>query len=199
MKGIENITGKIAADAQAEIDRINADAAAQAAEITAGYEAKAKKEAADILEKGEKNAAERGKRLVSAAEMESKKMVLAAKQEMLDEAFELALDKLTKLPEEEYVDFLAKLVVRASSTGREKIIMNVSDRARYGVKAATLANDLLEKAGKPAHITLSEQTRDIKGGLLLSDGPIEVNCAFETLVRLARGKITGEVSKALFY
>lgn len=198
MKGIENITGKIAADAQAEIDRINADAAAQVAAITAGYEAKAQKEAADILAKGEKNAQERGKRLVSAAQMESKKMVLAVKQEMLDQAFELALDQLTRLPEGEYVDFLAKLVAETSVTGKEKLIMNVADRARYGVKAATRANELLEKAGKPANITLSEQTRDLKGGLLLSDGAIEINCAFETLVRLARTQVTGEVTKVLF-
>ena len=36
------------------------------------------------------------------------------------------------------------------------------------------------------------------GGLLLSDGAVEVNCALETLVRLSRTDVTGEVSKLLF-
>ena len=71
MTGIENITGRIQADAQAEIDRIDADARAQADKITAAYAARAERECADILERGAKSAAERGDRLVSAAQMEA--------------------------------------------------------------------------------------------------------------------------------
>jgi V/A-type H+-transporting ATPase subunit E len=47
-------------------------------------------------------------------------------------------------------------------------------------------------------ITLSEQTRPIQGGLLLSSGAVEVNCALETLVRLSRTELTHEVSELLF-
>ncbi len=198
MTGIENITGRIQADADAEIAQIRQDAASQVEQIEADYEKLARREADEILAKGERAADERGKRLVSAAQMESKKMILAAKQEVLDEAFALALQKLLKLPEAEYVDLLAKLIEKASSTGREQVILNQADRARYGVRACVKANELLEAQGKTGGITLSEQTRDIQGGLLLSDGAIEVNCAFETLVRLVRSEITGEVSKVLF-
>ena len=73
MTGIENITGRIQADAQAEIDRIDADARAQADKITAAYAARAERECADILERGAKSAAERGDRLVSAAQMEARR------------------------------------------------------------------------------------------------------------------------------
>ena len=45
MQGIENITSRIQADAQAEIDKILADARTQAADIAARYEAQAQKEA----------------------------------------------------------------------------------------------------------------------------------------------------------
>ena len=47
-------------------------------------------------------------------------------------------------------------------------------------------------------MTLSEQTRPIQGGLILSDGDVEVNCSFETLVRLIRGETDREVAKVLF-
>ena len=198
MTGIENITGRIAADAQAEIDQINQQAADQASRIRQDYERLAEMEADEILTKGERAADERGKRLVSAAQMEAKKMTLAAKQEVLDEAFALALDKLCALPEAECIDLLAKLIVKASSTGREQVILNRVDRARKGVKACEKANALLEAAGKTGSITLAEETRDIRGGLLLRDGAIEVNCAFETLVRLIRSEMTGEVSAVLF-
>ena len=60
--------------------------------------------------------------------------------------------------------------------------------------AVTRAN---EKLGD-GRLTLSEQTRPIKGGLILSDGDVEVNCTFETLVRLQRGEMDREVAKVLF-
>jgi V/A-type H+-transporting ATPase subunit E len=198
MTGIENITGRIQADADAEIAQIRQDAAAQVEQIQADYEKLSRQEAEEIVEKGQKMADERGARLVSAAQMEAKKMTLAAKQEVLDEAFALALEKLTKLPEEEYVTLLANLIVKASSTGHEQVILNQVDRARYGVKACVKANEQLEAAGKVGGITLSEQTRPIQGGLLLSNGAVEVNCALETLVRLSRTELTREVSELLF-
>ena len=47
-------------------------------------------------------------------------------------------------------------------------------------------------------LTLSEETRPIQGGFILVDGDVEVNCAFETLVRLQREKLEKEVADALF-
>ena len=105
-----------------------------------------------------------------------------------------ALEKLTGLPDSEYVDLLAALAVEASATGREAVILSPKDRARYGKAAVTRAN---EKLGD-GHLTLSEQTRPIQGGLILSDGDVEVNCSFETLVRLIRGETDREVAKVLF-
>lgn len=198
MQGIENITGRIQADAQAEIDLILADADAQAGRISAGYASRADRECADILARGEKSAEERGRRLVSAAQMESRKMILATKQEMLDRAFDLALEQLLHLPEADYITLLAKLAAACARTGTEQLILNPNDRARMGAQVAAQANLLLSGAGRTGALTLSELTRPIRGGVLLSDGAVEVNCALETLVRLSRTEVTGEVSKLLF-
>lgn len=198
MQGIENITGRIQADAQAEIDRIQADAAREAQRITDGYAARAERECAGILARGEANAAAAGSRLVSAAQMESRKRTLAAKRETLDKAFDLALDKLIRLPEADYTALLVKLTVSAAVTGTEQLILNQSDRERLGSQIVAQANLSLKKSGKTGSITLSEETRPIRGGLILSNGAVEVNCALETLVRLSRSQITGEVSKLLF-
>ena len=227
MNGIEKITHRIDQDAQSEIDKILGDARAQAAEILARYEAQAQKESEDIVARGEKNAAERQDRLASVAQMEAKKLTLATKQEMLDKAFDLALDRLVSLPDEEYVALLADLAARAATTGREQLIFSQKDRARIGKQVVAAANEKLAKAVAPelpdalaeskagaildkvvsgasallagtGMLTLSEETRPLRGGFILSDGDVEVNCAFETLVRLERGEISGEVAKALF-
>ncbi len=198
MNGIEKITQRIAGDAKQEAEAIVNQAKAEANEILARYQAQAQRETEETLAKGKAQADARRSRLNSAAEMTARQKNLAVKQEMLDKAFDLALEKLCSLPEKEYVELLAQLTVKASSTGREQLILSKTDRARYGVKVATKANSLLEKAGKTARLTLSQESREFRGGLLLADGDVEVNCTFETLVRLTRNSASGEVAKVLF-
>ena len=194
MDGIEKITGRIAADASQEIAAIQAEARRQADEIAGRYEAQARRESEDILARGRRAADERVERLASVAQLDARKLELAAKQEMLSKAYDLALEKLVNLPDKEYVNLLADLAVKASSTGREAVIFSQKDRARYGKAVVTQAN---EKLGD-GHLTMSEQSRPIQGGLILSDGDVEVNCTFETLVRLQRGEMDREVAKVLF-
>ena len=194
MNGIERITQRMEDDAQREIDEILSAAQAQAAEITQSCQAQAEREAREIVDRGRRNADERVERLASVAQLDARKLELAAKQEMLSKAYDLALEQLVNLPDKEYVDLLADLAVRASSTGREAVIFSQKDRTRYGKAVVTQANERL----KDGHLTMSEQSRPIKGGLILSDGDVEVNCTFETLVRLQRGEMDREVAKVLF-
>ena len=193
MQGIENITNRIKADAQAEIDKINAQADAQIAEINASYAAKAAKEEADILAKGEISAKERESRLVSSAQMDAKKEILSAKQKMINQAYELALDKLAKLPEADYIGLLAGLA-KSASAGGGVLTFNAADKEKIGAKVAEKANALLG-GGK---LTVSENTAPIKGGFLFKDGAVEVNCSLETLVKTVRTDTTGEVNAILF-
>lgn len=193
MNGIEKLTQQISADAQTEIDALTAEAQAKADAISADYAQRAQKAADDIRVKGEAAAAQREERLISMAAMEGRKEMLSGKQEMVSRAFDLALDKLCALPEEEYVALLARLAA-ACAAGGEQLIFSQKDRTRVGKAVVMAANEALGGG----NLTLSEQTRPIRGGFILSDGDVEVNCAFETLVRLQRGEISGEVAKVLF-
>ena len=128
------------------------------------------------------------------AKMEARRDILATKQELIGRAFDLALEKLLELPEKEYVALLSDLAVKASSTGKEAIIFSQKDRTRYGKTVVTQAN---EKLGG-GHLTLSEQTRPIKGGLILQDSQVETNCSFEVLIHLQRNTLSAEVAQVLF-
>ena len=57
---------------------------------------------------------------------------------------------------------------------------------------------MLHRPSKTAELTLSPTTGDFQGGLLICDGDVEVNCTFETLVRMVRNEVVGDVTKALF-
>ena len=94
---------------------------------------------------------------------------------------------------------LAGLAVQASSTGKEKLIFSAPDRAQVGKAVVVAANEKLAKAAAGAGmLTLAEETRPMDGGFILSDGAVEVNCTFDTLIRLQRGALAGEVAKVLF-
>lgn len=227
MNGIDKIIGRISGDAQEEIDAILSQARSEAADITAKYEAQAQAEAADILSRGERSAVERGERLASVAQLECRKANLAVKQQVIDEAFQLAKERLLALPEEQYVDLLAELAAKASSTGREKLIFSQADRARVGKTVVVAANEKLARAVAPklpdevtdsragalldkvvagasallngtAMLTLSEETRPMEGGFVLSSGSTEVNCTFDALIRLQRDALAIQVANVLF-
>ena len=195
MNGIEKITGQIGADVQKEIDALMADAKAKAEETAQRYEAQAKREAEALLERGEKRAAEHEDRLVSTARLEAKKQVLAAKQALVEKAFDQALEQLLALPEQEYIDLLARLAVSAVTTGREQVALSQKDRARYGKQIVTRAND---KLGEKGRLTLAGESRPIQGGLILVGDRVEANCSFETLIRLQKESMTAQVAQILF-
>lgn len=193
MNGIERITQRIDGEAQVEIDRITADAKEKAAQIAAKYRTQAEREASDLSARNVKAAAEREERLVSVSQMEARKVTLAAKQEMVEKAFSLALDQLCSLPEKDYIDTVAGLLILAAPAGRGQVIFSEKDRDRIGAAAVMEANRRI--GGK---LILSDETRPIRGGFILSDINVEVNCTFETLVRLQKGEMAGEVAGRLF-
>lgn len=204
MNGIEKITGQIDADVQKEIDAALDQARAQAQEIEARYASQAEAQAEAIRRKGEQDSALRQERLVDVAKLEARKTLLAAKQDMVGQAFDLALKKLLALPDQEYIALLAKLAVAASRTGREQVIFSQKDRSRYGKQAVTMANEMLAKKAGPraaesaGMLTLAEEARPMAGGLILRDGRVETNCSFEVLIHLQRDALSAEVARALF-
>ena len=225
MRGIETITQRIAQEAQGEAEGILDKARQEAAAIQERYQAQADKEAAELKGKNEKAAAQRQERLISAAQMEARKTLLSARQEMVERAYQRALEKLCSLPREQYVELLAAMLVRASSTGREEVVFSPEDREGAGKAAVARANELQAKEAAPelplgdgvvanllnkvaagvsafaqgtAMLAVSEETRDISGGFILKDGRIEVNCTFDALVRAEREQTAGEVAKLLF-
>ena len=227
MDGMEKIMTRIQEDADREIAQRNTQTDQQIQELQTQAQAQADRERGEILVRGRRAAEERLERLKSAAQMERRKLELAAKQEVLGEAFEKALEKLCTLPDEEYIQLLTALVLQAASTGREQLIFSPKDRNRIGKAVVVAANEALVKQVAPelpdsltdskvgaflgkmvnsataqitgtGLLTLSEETRPIQGGFILVDGPVEVNCSFETLLRLQREKLEKPAAEILF-
>lgn len=227
MNGIDKITSRIESDARAEAEAILREGEANAARIRGEYEAQAEEQGKAAEAAGRQAAEDLYDRLVSAARMDGKKLLLETKQQCLDEVFDAARQRLLDLDDEAYADLLARIAAKAAKTGREEIILNNRDRQRVGDQVAARANALLARASAPelprelksskagsllnkvvaagsailqgtALLTLSRETREIEGGLILREGKVEVNCAFETQLRLLRGSMAAEVAGILF-
>lgn len=194
MKGTEKIIAHIQADAAAQADAILAQAEKQCAEIREGYERKAQDAYAEKIRAGVKANQDRLESVERLARMEGRKSVLALKQDMVSKSFDMAVDKLVELPEEQYVALLAKLAAQASVTGDEQVVLNARDREKVGPAVVEAANAKLN-GGK---LTLSDETGAFKGGQLLRRGSIEANCTVELLVELCRGEMAAELAKVLF-
>ena len=198
MNGIDKISDRLVADAEAEIAALNAETKAKCDEIAAEYQQKAQEEYQSRMAEGVKAAETRLQRLGSAAEMEAKKSILAFKQEMVAKAFADASEKLANLPQEQYVQFLAAQAAAAASTGAEELIFNARDKAAVGEAVAKAANALLTQKGVKGALKVSDETRAISGGVIVRQGNIEVNCAVETLVQLRRSELASQVAEILF-
>ena len=198
MNGIEKITAKLEAEARAEIDSVKAETAAKCEEIKKEYDKKAQDEYWKRVQAGTKNCENRVERMASAADMEARKSILAFKQEMVSKAFNRAVENIGQMPREEYIAFLAGQTAKAAATGSEELIFNERDKKELGADTAKAANALLKKKGLAGGLTVSDETREIPGGLIVKQGDIEVNCSVDILVQLYRNELASQVAEILF-
>ena len=198
MKGIDKITSRILADAEAECAAVRKESDERIAAVKAEAEKKAQDEYWRLEREGVKDTEQRVQRMDRTARLEAKKSVLNMKQEAVSRAFDLAREKIAELPERDYVGFLARMAGEAAVTGQEEVVLNARDAAAVGAKAVKAANELLAKRDLPGMLTLSAETREMSGGLVLKQGDIEVNCTVDTLLDLSRGELAARVAEVLF-
>ena len=193
MKGIDILTDRILADARLEAEAAVSEARAKAEAMRYA----ADKEAAAILEKriaqGDAQARKHYEQLLAAADAQARKATLARKQALVGKAFDLAVEKLRGLEQSRYISLLASLAAKASETGTEQIFLNPADREVLGEQVVAEANRI-----SGGSMSLAPESRDIVGGLILSQGDIEVNCALDTLANLRRNALSAKAAGMLF-
>jgi len=189
--GIEKITEQILIDAKDDARRIFDKGRFDSRDLERQTQHKIKIIQADIEKRSENDAETLKKRKDSVAQLEGRKLRLEAKQEVISKSFDLALEKLSNMEEEAYLNLLEKCM---RETGMEKgeLLLNKKDRHSIGQKLVGRVN----KNG--FHFVLSEEEISAKGGFILRDGAVEVNSTLETMVNAVKEAVTPEVVKVLF-
>ena len=198
MKGTEKIIAHIRADGDAEAKKIIDAASKQAEEKRAESFKAALSEYEKLMQAGNAECEDilSGSRRI--AEMEAKKSVLSVKQEMISAAFDAAREEIVNMPRDKYTQFLARMAAEAAASGMEEIVLNARDKAEVGKSVCKAANELLSAKGTPGKLTVSEDTAEISGGVIVRFGGIETNCSIDALIRQRRSGLSTEVAAALF-
>ena len=93
MTGTEKITQRILQQAQQQAAEIEAQADAQAQSVMERQRSQAERQAAQMIAQAETQSQERRQRVLAVADLELRKKTLSAKREVLDAAFERALNE----------------------------------------------------------------------------------------------------------
>lgn len=198
MNGIEKITQRITAEAEAECRNLTEEAKKRCAAIKAEFAARAKTVYDEAVALGEKDVEEFRIRENRAARLEAKKDVLSLKRDLVQKAFDGAREKLLGMAAEDYSAFLIRLVSKAVSSGTEEVIFSEEDTASVGEKVVAAVNAARASQGLPAELTLSRETRSMDGGAVLKAGNVEVNCTLDALFGQSRDDLEVRVAGILF-
>jgi V/A-type H+/Na+-transporting ATPase subunit E len=190
---IANITEKILNEANEISETSLRNAESRSLEILN----EAKEKSSEILAEAEVKAKEEAEaiksRIISAGELQERKIILNAKQEAIKKSFNLALEKLSTMPEDKYINYLIEEIVNINNCKGE-IVLNETDKNKIGEKLVEIVNERLNGN----KVVLSENSINTKGGFILKNGDIEVNNTFETILSSIKEGLTFEVANTLF-
>ncbi len=186
---IESILNKIEKEAEQYADEQLARAEAARKETLDEARRRAKDIKAQEAKRAESDAAVLKERRASVSDLEARKMCLAAKQDVIEEVFSEAMEKLVELDPDKYIDFILKCLEQFKAEGGE-VVLSARDLDRYGKK--------LSEALSGSGLSVSKETADIKGGFILRKGNVSYNASLEKMIEKAKDEMTPEIAGLLF-
>ena len=182
----EKIIEQIKKDSEEEIKRILADAEKRREENILIAKKEAETEAKKILENGRKVNKNKKKILISKAKQESKKQIIKTKEEIIEECFIKAQQKLSQIKDKEYENLLKKLIQKGIEKLGKNCIVLISRESDKKI----VEHHGLKIVGKT----------DATGGIILKsvDGRITLDYTLDGILKREKQKIRIKVGKLLF-
>ncbi len=202
---IKKITDKIIRDAE-DIKKIKLEEAKNQCErILSEAKTKAQKILDETSSAGREEKAKIIERRKSVSDIDGRKIILAKKQELLDECFDAAVDRLVNLPEEEYVNFLINIGVASGMYGgvltfNDRDRAKVAERVVEGLNRATEQRRIEKYGDKPYsdRFSIREVTEPITGGYWIRYRMTYADNTIGSLVKLRKSLLAAEVAGILF-
>ena len=190
MNGLDKIIAEIAQDAKAAAEQRKGEAQAAASRALDRAREEAKAIEADAAQRAELEYKRIVARAHSTGEITKKSVLLREKQRIIDEILQDAHVRLVGLDDGAYFDFMCRLLDKYATEGKGEILLSPRDKNRVTAE--------FKAAAEGKGLTISEQTRDIDGGFVLSYGSIEENCSIDALMESERDRLHDVVKGFLF-
>lgn len=189
MNGIYKITEKIVSEARSAVEEKIKAAEDYSNGLIAESKSEAEEKAAAILGKAAKNCEDIARRTESVTDLDKRKMLLSAKREVINEIFAELEKEIYSLNDDEYADFLRKLIKNAPDA---KTILFAEKDAEIG---KSVISSLAESGVKFSEIGVTDK---IDSGFILVDGAVKQVYSLKEIIAQYRAKSEPKVASLLF-
>ena len=196
MSGLDEILNIIDEQRIQNEESIIGAANQKAAAIRSEGEQKAQKAYSEQLEKGQTDAKRDFVNACASVDSDMKRKVLDSKVKLIDSAIEATLERLAKLPEDEYFAMLKRLAEQKLRKGSGVIALSANDLKRLPADFETDIRSSAEKLG--GTLEISKKPADISDGFILSYGLISENCSFRAIIESERDEVRDTAAAKLF-
>lgn len=196
MSGLDEILNIIDEQRIQNEESIIGAANQKAAAIRSEGEQKAQKAYSEQLEKGQTDAKRDFVNACASVDSDMKRKVLDSKVKLIDSAIEATLERLAKLPEDEYFAMLKRLAEQKLRKGSGVISLSANDLKRLPADFETDIRSSAEKLG--GTLEISKKPADISDGFILSYGLVSENCSFRAIIESERDEVRDTAAAKLF-
>ena len=203
--GTEKIVSSILSDAKFKADSFSEEAENESKSILEEGEKIALMEKEKILEDGKKQSAMRYQQIISEAKMNSRRMELDSREEVIEESFKIAEEKLLKIASsesDEYKESIKNIITEAAleiGGGDLILLLKQEDMAKIEDSISEIENDVKLKTGKETNLEMGTNINTIGGAIVKTkNGDIEVNNTIEARMLRFKKSLRSDVARILF-
>lgn len=203
--GTEKIVSSILSDAKFKADSISEEAENESKSILEEGKKIALMEKEKILEDSKKQSAMRYQQIISEAKMKSRRMELDSREEVIEESFKKAEEKLEKIASSEsaeYKESIKNIITEAAleiGGGDLILLLKQEDEAKIKDSISEIENDVKAKTGKETNLEMGNNINTIGGTIVKTkNGDIEVNNTIEARMLRFKKSLRSEVARILF-
>jgi V/A-type H+-transporting ATPase subunit E len=195
---IKDIKAKIISAAEIEANKIINEATNKAKEIKEEAEKEGRDIKSKILKRINQEILFKKGKIITEANLEAKKTILLEKIKIIDEIFKKALENIMNLDDEQYRNFIKKIILDNIDKGDETIFISTLDKDRITKDFIQEINYNLEAKNKKGNINLSPSYLQIKGGVVIGSNNIRKNSSLELIFKEVREESEIKISQYLF-
>jgi V/A-type H+-transporting ATPase subunit E len=203
--GTDNIVSSIVSDAQIKAKSLTDEAEQKSSSILLQGEEKALIEKNKILAEAEKQANLKYQQIISEAKMNSRRMELEAREEVIEETFKKAEEKLKEIASSEsseYIESLKEIITEAATEiggGELIVLLKKDDVTKIKDFITSIEKDVTDKTSVKTDLEIGDDIYSIGGVIVKTkNGEIEVNNTIETRLLRFKKTLRSEVAKILF-